>query len=483
MTFRRTSLVSALLVVFLVSITPASAQISEEQFQVLLQRLNALEKRMDQIENEISASTRAPLVSPTITSDVAAQIETLDQAIRIADRKRELDQEALTEREAAAPVAAAGPGGFSLQSSNGDYRLILGLVAQADGRFTVDKPNPIINTFTLRKIRPTFTGRLARYFDYKVMPDFGGGTTIIQDAYFDIRFSPKFRIRTGKDKTPIGYEVLIGDTFLLFPERSLASNLLPNRDIGLQAQGDLLGNKLFYDAGVFNGIPDGTSLSSEIDTNDSKDFAGRFVLQPFRSASNPTGRLNGLGLQIGGSSGRQSGTLPTFKTSVGQTFFSYAAGSVASGDRRRVSPALFYYYKAFGGFAEYMRSTQSVSRPGIATDVRNQGWDVAGSFLLTGEAAGERGVQPKFNFDPLAGRWGALQLVGRYTFLNVDRNVFSLGLASPSASRLTKSFTVGANWYPNSFIKIYGTYERTLFEGLTSRPSENVILVRSQLAF
>jgi phosphate-selective porin OprO/OprP len=148
-----------------------------------------------------------------------------------------------------------------------------------------------------------------------------------------------------------------------------------------------------------------------------------------------------------------------------------------------VTPALFYYYKAFGGFAEYMRSTQSVSRPDVAADVRNQGWDITGSFLLTGEAAGERGVQPRFNFDPAAGRWGALQLVGRYTVLNVDRNVFALGLASANASRLTKSFTIGANWYPNSFIKIYGTYERTLFDSLASRPSENVILVRSQLAF
>jgi phosphate-selective porin OprO/OprP len=193
--------------------------------------------------------------------------------------------------------------------------------------------------------------------------------------------------------------------------------------------------------------------------------------------------LSGFGFQIGGSSGRQNGTLPAFKTSAGQTFFSYSTGSIASGDRRRVSPALFYYYKAFGGFAEYMRSTQSVSNPGVSTDVRNQGWDVAASLLLTGEAAGERGVQPRFNFDPAAGRWGALQLVGRYTVLNVDRNVFSLGLASPTASRRTKSFTLGANWYPNSFIKIYGIYERTLFEGLTSRPSENVILVRSQLAF
>src|SRR5262245_40700561 len=484
MTVRKIKRISAALIISLLAANrSASAQISQEQFQSLIERLNAVEKRLEQIEAELTASKEAPPVTSTITSDVAAQIESLDQAIRIADRKRELDQEALTESAAAAPVASAGASGFSLQSANGDYRLIFGLTSQADARFSVDRPNPIVNTLTLRKIRPTFSGRVGRYFDYKVMPDFGGGTTIIQDAYFDIRFSPKFRVRTGKDKTPIGYELLIGDTFLFFPERSLASSLVPNRDIGIQAQGDLFGNKVFYAGGVFNGIPDGSSLSSELDTNDSKDFAGRIVVQPFRSTQNPSSVLGGLGFQIGGSNGQQNGTLPTFKTSVGQTFFSYVNGASASGDRRRVTPALFYYYKAFGGFAEYMRSTQSVSRPDIATEVRNQGWDITASYLLTGEAAGERGVQPKFNFDPAAGRWGALQLVGRYTILNIDRNAFALGLASASSSRMTKSFTIGANWYPNSFIKIYGTYERTLFESLTPRSSENAILVRSQLAF
>jgi len=51
----------------------------------------------------------------------------------------------------------------------------------------------------------------------KVMPDFGNGTTVIQDAYFDLRLSPAFRIRAGKDKTPVGYELLISDAYLLFP--------------------------------------------------------------------------------------------------------------------------------------------------------------------------------------------------------------------------------------------------------------------------
>ena len=126
-----------------------------------------------------------------------------------------------------------------MQTANGDNRLLLGLSRRSTAASRSTIRTPITNTFTIRKVRPTFSGRVARYFDFKVMPDFGNGTPSCIDAYFDIRFSPKFRVRTGKDKTPVGYELLIGDAFLLFPERSLASSLVPNRDVGVQVQGDL----------------------------------------------------------------------------------------------------------------------------------------------------------------------------------------------------------------------------------------------------
>src|SRR5688572_176615 len=235
----------------------------------------------------------------------------------------------------AAPAVTAGyQDGFFIQSANGDNRLVVGIVAQLDGRFAVDDPLPITNTFTIRKVRPTFSGRVARYFDFKIMPDFGNGTTTITDAYFDIRFSPKFRIRSGKDKTPVGYELLIGDAFLLFPERSLASSLVPNRDVGVAIQGDL-SPTFFYAGGVFNGVPDGSSSTTDVDSNQGKDLAGRIVVQPFRtSGATAAGALNGLGFQVGGSTGKQSGSgLPTFRTSVGQTYFAYAAGTTADGTR------------------------------------------------------------------------------------------------------------------------------------------------------
>jgi phosphate-selective porin OprO and OprP len=245
--------------------------------------------------------------------------------------------------------------GFFIQSPDGNNRLLFGIVSQLDGRFSVDDPLPITNTFAMRKVRPTLSGRVGRYFDFKIMPDFGNGTATITDAYVDIRFSPKLRVRAGKDKTPVGYELLQGDAFLLFPERALASSLVPNRDVGVAVQGDL-GPKVFYAGGIFNGVPDGASSTTDVDTNQGKDAAGRLVVQPFRSSSATAGGLSGFGFQVGASIGKQSGALPTFRTSVGQTYFAYSANTAADGTRTRVSPAVFYYYKALGAFAEFMRT-------------------------------------------------------------------------------------------------------------------------------
>jgi phosphate-selective porin OprO/OprP len=394
-----------------------------------------------------------------------------------------LSAPAFGQTPAPAPFTAGWQDGFVLQTPDSDNRLVLGLTTQMDGRFSLDEPTPITNTFTIRKARPTVSGRVAKYFDFKVMPEFGNGASVLMDAYFDVRFSPKFRIRTGKDKTPVGYEILIGDAYLMFPERSLQSSLLPNRDVGVQAQGDLAGSKVSYSAGVFNGMPDATSSTADVDTNNGKDVAGRIVLQPFRSAT-PT-PLSGLGFHLGGSTGNHVGALPAFRTSVGQTYFSYASGVSAGGRHDRFTPAVFDYYKALGAFAEYVRSEQAIARAGASTDIANHGWGASISLMLTGEAATAGLVRPKNVFAPDEGRWGALQLVARYSTLTVDADAFANHLAATTASPDARSFTVGANWFPTAFIKYYVTFERTTFGKniALARPAENVILFRTQLAF
>jgi phosphate-selective porin len=456
------------------------AEAAAERDQILISKLLIAEQHHSVIEprlvdrGESASVDRTEIDSADLGAERGAGRDDLNGANGHGEYAK------ITDSAQAQPgaVVAGWDEGFFVQSANGDYRLNLGTVLQADGRFSMDDPPPVTNTFTIRKARVVLAGRAAKYFDYRFMPDFGSGSPTILDAYFDLRFSRALRIRAGKDKTPIGYELLIGDTSLLFPERSLASSLVPNRDVGFQAQGDLANGKAYFAGGVFNGVPDGTSSSADVDTNNRKDVAGRFV-----------GHTGGLGFQIGGSHGTEGGPAPSFKTSIGQTWFSYDRAVSALGTHNRVTPSVFYYHGPIGAFAEFVRSAQGVTHAVGVTTIANQAWDVTGSYVLTGERTSDRGVRPAHPFDPESGEWGALQLVARYAELTVDRRAFDGGFAAIDANRRAHQFTLGVNWYPAAVVKYYVNFERTAFQGgysgsaAVTRPPENVIFVRAQLAF
>ena len=138
----------------------------------------------------------------------------------------------------ASPVTVQWDNGLTIAADGGNSELQFGGLIQADGRFAPNDPlHQVEDEFVMRRVRLIAQGRIAKYFEFRLMPDFGNGATVLYDAYIDVRLSPTFRVRIGKDKTPLGLEQLYADYALLFPERTLASNLVPNRDVGVQAQG------------------------------------------------------------------------------------------------------------------------------------------------------------------------------------------------------------------------------------------------------
>src|SRR5438309_1130906 len=168
--------------------------------------------------------------------------------------------QAAADAQTAAPVVAAGQDGFVIQSADGDFRLQIGLLVHADGRFAPDdSSDAVVNTFAFRRLRPYLRGRFSRRFEFYFNPDFAGGTLVVQDAYVDTVFAPAFRIRAGKGKTPFGLERLHSASNLLFFDRALPTALVPNRDLGMQVLGDISGGLISYMAGVMNGVPDGGS--------------------------------------------------------------------------------------------------------------------------------------------------------------------------------------------------------------------------------
>lgn len=380
------------------------------------------------------------------------------------------------------PAGTAGwKDGFVLQSDTGDYRLQLSALMQADGRFGVDDSDELlVDTFLFRRVRPILQGRLARYFEFNLQPDFAGSAVNLRTAYIETRFSPAFRLRVGKDKTPFGLERLHSASHLLFVERAFPTSVAPDRDIGVQILGDVRGGLVSYAAGLFNGVVDGGS--SETDTNDGKDLAGRVVVRPFTTKTGHP--LAGLGVALAATRGTQPPTLPAFRTPAQQTFFTYDRNAAGDGVRHRISPQAFYYYKGIGGFAEYVRSSGRISTAAAGGDIVHEAWQVAGSFVLTGESASERGVRPARVFDPAKRQWGALQVAARYHALDVDPRAAALGLAG-AGSRRARAFAVGANWYLNPIVKWVVNVERTTFDGAagTARPPELALLVRNQITF
>ena len=373
---------------------------------------------------------------------------------------------------APAPVGVRWDNGVSIEAADGENKLQLGGLVQMDGRFDVGDPtSTLTGTFLLRRLRPILQGRFARSFEFRIMPDFGQGTTVLYDAYFDTKLSNTFRVRAGKDKTPLGYEQLQSDYTVVFPERTLVTDLVPNRDVGIQARGVLAGGHLSYDGAVFNGVPDGSN--GDIDTNGSKDLDGRLAL-----------KLGGLDLAIAGTDGRQTGALPSFKSSAQQTFFSYGSTVTANGTRTHVSPAASFYYKTFGVFAEYVRSKQAVSKSTVTGDITNTAWEVTALVVATGERASDRGVAPRRRFDPKQGTWGALQLAARYGSLTIDPQAFARGLAAAGSSRTAAAAGVDATWYASAYVKYVLSYERTVFDGNPDGPRrpEHAIIFRLQFA-
>jgi len=426
------------------------------------------------------------------------QIQELDQKVRILEREREIDLDSASALAKTAPKIIIGGSGVNFSSGDTNFSAQIHGVLQFDSRtFFQDGGLNGNDGFLLRRARPILSGTVARDFDYQVTPDFGGNTVQVVDAFLNYRYSPELQVQAGKFKSPIGLEHLQADVNTSFNERSLATDLVPNRDLGLDLHGDLFGGGVSYALGVFNGAPDYNGTTVNTSFQDDKTFAGRVFFQPWKKSS--VYALRGLGFGVGGSyqanhpaTNTATGLTPGYTTDGQQRFFAYNAGVNANGAAWRVSPQAYYYYGPLGLLAEYVISDQQVALGKKSADLQNSAWQVSGCWVLTGEEASYTGITPLHPFDPRRGQWGAWQVVARFGELNVDGKAFQDGFASSTKSADTATaWSVGLNWYLNKNIRANLSYSHTTFGGFTGKAApgtvpaqdENVLFSRVQLAF
>jgi phosphate-selective porin OprO/OprP len=437
---------------------------------------------------------------PTI-EELLQRIEQQSEAIKVLERRLELEEDADTTATQAAAQVKAGERGFSLQSADGKNQIKLRGVLHIDGRHMISDEADLPDTYQITRARPILEGTVSGIYDFRFTPDFGQGRTVIQDAYVTGRFAPGFQVTAGKAKSPFGLERLQSASDIRFVARAFPTSLAPNRDIGLQVGGNLIGERLNYALAFVNGSNDGSSSETFADTDvtSDKEYVARLFAHPF--AESDSFALRGLGIGIAGSDTDHTGNatqsfLPSFRSPAQATIFRYRSGDTfADGERTRIGPQLYYYAGRFGLMGEYTEVSQDVSRTlptGVRSDtIDTTAWQLAASFFLTGEEAAYRGYKPNSSFSIADGTWGGFELTARYQELDIDDAAFAGGddsFADPLASvRKATGFTVGLNWYLSQNLKWVIDYEHTSFEGGGAdggdRDDEEAILTRVAVGF
>jgi len=403
-------------------------------------------------------------------------------------------RQAQARQDPAPPVVAAGGDGFTLRSADGRWRFRVGGYLQADQRYYLrDEQDAGVDGFLIRRARPLVEGTVSRYFDFRIMPDFGTGQPTIYEAYIEARLDRAFALRAGKYKPPVGLERLQSATDLRFIERGFPTNIAPNRDVGLQASGELFRGVIGYAIGVFNGVVD--LGFGDVDASDAKELASRLFMLPFAARGRDAPAELGFG--VSATYGNERGTPSTPGTSALRTpgqlnAFRYrgngtAQGTVvADGRRFRVSPQGYVFRGPVGVLAEYIISDHEVRRDSVAGEVRHCAYQVAMSVFLTGERASYRSVSPKHPFDPEARGWGAIELAARVQGTGVDPTAFPL-FADPAVSaERVRAWGVGLNWHFARNTKLMIDFERATFvRGAATghRAAENFLATRLQTAF
>lgn len=449
----------------------------------------------------------------SVTTPAASALQEVDQRLRIVERRVEIGEDKREEEAKRAPSATASGKGFFFHSPDKSFQVRIRGLLQADSRsYFQDSPAP--DTLLLRRVRPYVDATLFGAIDVRIMPDFADGKAVLFDAYADLHpfKTDALRLRIGKFKTPIGLERLQSASNITFVERSYVTSLVPNRDVGISLYGNVGRGTLEWAVGIFNGVVDGGN--GDVDGTDSKEIAGRVFLHPlaFFDRSTESGENVGpltsyrkaFGIGVGASYGRPRGAiatsgattnLPSFKSPGQQTAFSYltdtpatAGGTVlANGSHYRISPQFYTYLGSLGVIGELVYAPQAVIKGGQTANLENTAWQVAASYVLTGEDASYDGIKPLAPVSWSDGHWGAWEIGLRYHELRLDGGAFPVFADTARSVRKAQSFGGVLNWYLTNQLRFALDFEYSTFEwgGRQGRDRENekVLFSRLQVNF
>ena len=464
--------------------------------------VDAREARIDALETEMQA--------------LAAQIADLKASTAAGIKDVRSSQASL-------PQVSVANGRPTFTSADGRFSAALRTVVQFDGAVYSVSPlrtdNDLSSGTNFRRARLGVDGKAFGDWSYALWGDFGGSggeAPVLNQAYIEYDgFKPfglanPLRLRAGAYATPTGLEDATSNTEGLFLERGAAAELVRNfaggdgrSSIGFFANGDH-----WYASGTFTGAVVGVPATAEF--GEQTGYLGRVAFNPLHGAdydvhigANISGVLKPADTAAGVAVTeqvrlRERPELRVDGTRLVDTNNLFSSGLVAYGGELGAS------FKNFYAAGEYYKI--DVSRTGIGAtgttaspfDPSFSGWYAQAAWTITGErhvwssaSGGFRGIRPDRVFDPSKGAWGAFEVAGRYSVLDLNDQAGVAGGATPLGGVRggdQKITTLGLNWYPNSVVRFLADYQWIRVDRLNAAGGQigedvDVASFRAQFAF
>jgi phosphate-selective porin OprO/OprP len=458
-----------------------------EQLRLMQQKITLLEKKIQQLETKKSDPTKP--TPPPFPKNIAQQ-----QAAASTPASPESEK---------LPSFAFGERGLVIEDPRTASRAQIGVLMQYDIRTRLSSESddglapPLAgqyNTFDMRRLLPTFRGTLYDKLEFRFTAEFAG-TARMLEAYMDYNiFEKLLTLRLGNTKTPVVLELQQSISNIWFNESAFPNEFSPARDIGIMLMSELFDGAAELKFGMFNGAPDGFNGALATDTNDGFDIVGSILLKPFQNFDITA--LEGLVIGFAASYGEQNRPASFRLRNMSRLDVVRDNTLLEKGAAYRLNPSAQYFYGPFGFMGEYVLSARPLATTRVPEQDRsfltyqNEAWNMQASFMLTGEKATYGRISPKRPLDPAAGNWGAWQLVGRYTALRVDRDMFEDGLLLLDANnphgnaQRADSWSLGLNWYPTRYLRAMFSFNQTFYGGYGGgRQTDNFLLARFQLDF
>jgi phosphate-selective porin OprO/OprP len=466
---------------------------------------------------------QAAQTAPAITAD---QVEAMQQQItamqaQVAYMKRQLEimQEKNPPNAAPAPkVVQSSSNKFAIESADGQYSAALtgrihadvGDYANYSPKSSLTSPQNLNSGFNLRRARIGVVGKAAGDFTYGFIYDAGGTTdatpTGIQTAQVGYTGIKNMIFEIGYSDTFFTLDEATSSNDTLFMERATPVNVatgINTGDFRSNVGGRWFNDRLWVGA-YFTG-------PANLQAHNQGESIGAFQRIAYQILSEPEYSLH-IGGAIdeiikapanGGSAAATSQTvnLSTCTTPTACPITTTTAPNVASialSDRPElridttsllstgqlgslghpVSGGYVADVEVAGNYGplfwqgEYLH--YNIERDGLSTAEFDGGYGEA-AYTLTGESrkynkstGAYNGIVPAHAFDPSQGYWGAFEVAGRISYIDLTSD-FTPGVAlsaQPNAVNGGKQtvYTAGLNWYPNTYMRFMLNYIHADFD-------------------